>query len=89
MLATILLRFGALCTLNGLVAAQFPPTPEGVTVLKSQIEEGIQISYKEVAFQLKSPCPHLCANFEFRVTYVRQLKECGATQAMFDSPRKP
>lgn len=29
------------------VNAQFPPKPEGVTVLDSKIEEGIKISYKE------------------------------------------
>ena len=33
------------------VAAQFPATPEGVTVLDSHIEEGIRISYKEVSTQ--------------------------------------
>jgi hypothetical protein len=27
---------------------QFPPTPEGLTVVKSQLEEGVTISYKEV-----------------------------------------
>lgn len=34
--------------LGGLTYAQFPPTPEGVTVLNSHIEDGIRISYKEV-----------------------------------------
>ncbi|KAK7180819.1 carboxypeptidase S1 [Paraphaeosphaeria sporulosa] len=38
----------ALGALSGVtVLAQFPPTPSGVTVLESQIEEGIRISYKE------------------------------------------
>lgn len=32
--------------------AQFPPTPEGVTVLKSKFDEGITISYKEVRILL-------------------------------------
>lgn len=27
--------------------AQFPPTPEGVTILKSKFDENITISYKE------------------------------------------
>lgn len=35
--------------LSGLTSAQFPPTPEGVTVLDSHIEDGIRISYKEVS----------------------------------------
>jgi hypothetical protein len=30
------------------VAAQFPPKPEGVTVLKSKFDERITISYKAV-----------------------------------------
>jgi hypothetical protein len=34
--------------LSELASAQFPPTPEGVTVLDSHIEDGIRISYKEV-----------------------------------------
>ncbi|KAF2261091.1 alpha/beta-hydrolase [Lojkania enalia] len=29
------------------IQAQFPPTPEEITVLESQIEDGIRISYKE------------------------------------------
>lgn len=35
---------------------QFPPTPEGVTVLNSKFDENITISYKEV-----------CPNFSFIV----------------------
>lgn len=30
---------------------QFPPTPEGVTVLNSKFDENIKISYKEVCPQ--------------------------------------
>ncbi len=30
------------------VVAQFPPTPEGVTVLESKFGNGVKISYKEV-----------------------------------------
>ncbi|KAH7122618.1 Alpha/Beta hydrolase protein [Dendryphion nanum] len=33
--------------LGGVTNAQFPPKPEGVTVLESKIEEGIRITYKE------------------------------------------
>jgi hypothetical protein len=32
-----------------LIASQFPPTPEGVTVIQSQIQPGVSISYKEVS----------------------------------------
>lgn len=39
---------GALGALSGTVLAQFPPTPSGVTVLESKVEEGARISYKEV-----------------------------------------
>lgn len=45
--------FTKLCTVGGLaviVAAQFPAKPEGVTVLESQLEEGVRISYKEVSY---------------------------------------
>lgn len=31
-----------------LAVAQFPPTPEGVTVLKSKFHENVTISFKEV-----------------------------------------
>ena len=31
------------------VNAQFPPTPEGVIVLESQLDPGVSISYKEVS----------------------------------------
>jgi hypothetical protein len=43
-----LLSLGVTGGLTGLVAAQFPPKPEGVTVLESKLEEGVRISYKEV-----------------------------------------
>lgn len=38
---------GAVALMSVLVHAQFPPTPQGVTVVKSQFEEGVSISYKE------------------------------------------
>lgn len=31
------------------VRAQFPPPPEGVTILKSKVHENITISYKEAS----------------------------------------
>jgi hypothetical protein len=31
------------------VTAQFPPKPEGITVLKSRFDESITISYKKVS----------------------------------------
>jgi hypothetical protein len=44
-LATLMVGAGLL----GLSTAQyFPPTPEGITVLKSQFHENVSISYKEV-----------------------------------------
>ncbi|KAF2203709.1 alpha/beta-hydrolase [Delitschia confertaspora ATCC 74209] len=33
--------------LSGLAHAQFPPKPEGVTVLESKLSQGVRISYKE------------------------------------------
>jgi hypothetical protein len=52
MLLNGLLMLTACGMLNGLTRAQFPPTPEGVTVLDSHIEDGIRISYKEVLTRL-------------------------------------
>lgn len=37
--------------LAGLTAAQFPPKPEAVNVLKSKFHENVTISYKEVSFR--------------------------------------
>ena len=34
--------------LFSLVAAQFPPKPEGITVLKSKFHENVTISFKQV-----------------------------------------
>lgn len=36
------------------VWAQFPPTPEGITILKSKFNENITISYKEVRMEIES-----------------------------------
>ena len=38
---------GAIGLLSGVVNAQFPPKPEGLTILESQLDEGVRISYKE------------------------------------------
>lgn len=35
------------CGLLSLVNAQFPPKPEGVTVLQSKFHENVTLSYKE------------------------------------------
>ncbi|KAK6208507.1 carboxypeptidase s1 [Colletotrichum tabaci] len=45
--------------------AQFPPTPEGVTVLKSKFNEGIEISFKE---------PGLCEEAEGVKSYAGYIK---------------
>ncbi|KAH7074774.1 Alpha/Beta hydrolase protein [Paraphoma chrysanthemicola] len=38
---------GVIGTVAGLVFGQFPPPPENVTIIESNIEDGIRISYKE------------------------------------------
>jgi hypothetical protein len=43
------LLLGALGALTGVVNAQFPPKPTGLTVLESHLEDGVRISYKEVS----------------------------------------
>jgi hypothetical protein len=45
----LLAALGGLAGL-GQVQAQFPPKPEGVTVLESKLVEGARISYKEVSY---------------------------------------
>ncbi|CCF46267.1 hypothetical protein CH063_15074 [Colletotrichum higginsianum] len=45
--------------------AQFPPTPEGVTVLKSKFDKGIEISFKE---------PGLCEEAEGVKSYAGYIK---------------
>jgi hypothetical protein len=43
---------GKQLVISGLVAlagAQLPPTPEGITFLKSKFHENVTISYKEVS----------------------------------------
>ncbi|KAK2601700.1 hypothetical protein QQS21_004775 [Conoideocrella luteorostrata] len=35
------------CSLAGLARAQFPPEPEGITILRSKLHENVTISYKE------------------------------------------
>lgn len=41
------------------VRAQFPATPENVTVLNSRFGDGVYISYKEVRFDTKWEIPSL------------------------------
>jgi hypothetical protein len=48
MLLNRLISLGAVGSLTRLAAAQFPKTPEGVTVLESQVDPGVRLSYKEV-----------------------------------------
>jgi hypothetical protein len=45
---TILLVVCSLTVLSSVTTAQFPPEPEGLTVLKSRFHENVTISYKEV-----------------------------------------
>jgi hypothetical protein len=63
---------GAAGLLSGVVNAQFPPTPEGVTVLKSQLDEGVTISYKEV-----SRCPSEISGPLLNITIDRPLRDNG------------
>ena len=44
-----------LASVLGLAAAQFPPKPEGVTVLKSRFHENVTISFKEVCCVMTAP----------------------------------
>ena len=48
MLRALLSRALPILLLITSCAAQFPPTPEGVTVLQSKFGDGVTLSYKEV-----------------------------------------
>ncbi|KAF2637732.1 alpha/beta-hydrolase [Massarina eburnea CBS 473.64] len=45
-LVSLIAALGTLCGVAR-VGAQFPPTPTGVTILDSHVEDGVRISYKE------------------------------------------
>ncbi len=45
-----MLTTSLLLGLVGLTAAQFPPKPEGLTVLRSKFHENVTISFKEVSY---------------------------------------
>lgn len=45
-----------LSALAGLAAAQFPPKPEGVKIVKSKLHEDVSISYKEVRVKREYKC---------------------------------
>lgn len=44
-------------SLAGLALAQFPPKPEGVTVLRSKFHENVTLSFKEVSPRYRRVCP--------------------------------
>jgi hypothetical protein len=50
-----LISLGVVGGLARLTSAQFPPKPEGITVLESKLEEGVRISYKEVRILSGNP----------------------------------
>ena len=46
-------KAASLLALTGFGSAQFPPTPEGVTVRDSKFGDGVQLSWKEVCLPLE------------------------------------
>jgi hypothetical protein len=67
--------------ISSLAVAQFPPTPENVTIIKSRFDEGITISYKEVCILGLLPLAPLNALLSSR-GYVRLRLGSRATPAM-------
>jgi hypothetical protein len=48
---SILVKWLVAISLNSVALAQyFPPTPEGLKVVNSKHQDGVQISYKEVGY---------------------------------------
>lgn len=79
--STGILHVAAIAALGRVVQAQFPPTPEGITVLQSHVEDGVTISYKEVIigpFRLAGSC----LTGMTRMTSARLRKACEVTRAM-------
>jgi hypothetical protein len=80
MLCYKVITIGVIGMLIGLVAGQFPPPPENVTVLESHIEDGIRISYKEVNVP---PALYITLPAEgTRSIFARLLQASGAIQVM-------
>lgn len=52
--------FTALGALAGVAKTQFPPAPEGITVLESKLTDGVRISYKEVRESRHNHSPYAC-----------------------------
>ena len=49
-MCSLFLKIAVVASFATLTASQyFPPTPEGLTVVKSKFVEGVSISYKEVS----------------------------------------
>ena len=49
-MCSLFLKIAVIASFATLTASQyFPPTPEGLTVVKSKFVEGVSISYKEVS----------------------------------------
>jgi hypothetical protein len=70
----------SLLALTGFGNAQFPPTPEGVTVLDSRFGDGVQLSWKEVCLSLVGL---LVSNADGdRTTFARPRKAFAVTPAM-------
>jgi hypothetical protein len=69
-----------LLALAGFGYAQFPPTPEGVTVLDSRFGDGVQLSWKEVRLSCETSMVSSANNA--RTTSARLRKAFVVTLAM-------
>jgi hypothetical protein len=83
MVAYGLSLLGAAGLFGGVVNAQFPPKPEGLTVLESQLDEGVRISYKE-AGHFHVEYSH-CLLIILRLTSAKPPKASEASPVMFIS----
>lgn len=61
------------------VRAQFPPVPEGITLLKSKIHDNITISYKEVSLALSSLLLKRTKNYILTLLDTEQPGLCETT----------
>lgn len=72
--------------LLGLATAQFPPEPEGITVLKSKLHENVTISFKEVCTDDLEMDSILVPGLIFSLEFVKPHRVSDLIRAMYTSP---
>lgn len=72
--------------LLGLATAQFPPEPEGITVLKSKLHENVTISFKEVCAEYLEIAFMLDAVLIVSLEFAKLRRVSDLIRAMYTFP---